>query len=167
MDLLDRLLEHDRWTTNQVLAICRTLSPQQLQQPFDVGHGTMDETLRHMIANIQIWTDLMAGGPVRSREALHRADMAEMSVLYESIYADFAALARRVQAEGRLDEVYYDTLRNPPEPYTLGGTIVHVISHDMQHRVELLHMLGKLGAPEVPEGDVLYWEVVTGEQQER
>lgn len=166
MDLLDRLLEHDRWTTDQVLAICCTLTPQQLQQPFEVGHGTIDETLRHWIANIQIWTDLMRGGLVRSRDALHRADMAALSALYEPIYADFAAFARHVQAEGRLDEVFYDILRDPPEPYTLGGVIAHILTHDMQHRVELLHMLGRLGAPEVPEGDVLYWEVVTGAQQE-
>lgn len=44
MDLLDRLLEHDRWTTRQVLTICCTLTPDQLQQPFDVGHGAIKAT---------------------------------------------------------------------------------------------------------------------------
>ena len=57
MDLLDRLLEHDRWTTRQVLTICRTLAQEQLQQPFDLGPGTIDETLRHLIRNVQVWTD--------------------------------------------------------------------------------------------------------------
>ena len=63
MDLLDRLLEHDRWTTRQVLAICSTLPPEQLHQPIAIGHGTIDETLRHMVRNVQVWTDLMSRAP--------------------------------------------------------------------------------------------------------
>ena len=43
------------------------------------------------------------------------------------------------------------------------GARVHdkVISDDMHHRAELLHMLGKLGVPDLPEGDVLGWEAQT------
>jgi hypothetical protein len=36
MDLLDRLFEHDRWTTAQLLDLCRPLTDEQLDHPFDV-----------------------------------------------------------------------------------------------------------------------------------
>jgi hypothetical protein len=44
MDLLDRMLGHDQWTTARVLGLSRDLTNAQLDQPFDVGHGTLRET---------------------------------------------------------------------------------------------------------------------------
>ena len=61
MDLLDRLLAHDHWATTQVFSVARGLTDAQLDQPFDVGHRTLRDTLEHMIVNIEIWTAGMSG----------------------------------------------------------------------------------------------------------
>ena len=61
MDLLDRLLGHDEWTTQQLLLICRGLTDEQLDRQFDIGLKTVRLTLRHMIYNIEGWTDLLSG----------------------------------------------------------------------------------------------------------
>ena len=95
MDLLDRLLEHDRWTTRQVLAICSTLPPEQLHQPIAIGHGTIDETLRHMIRNVQVWTDLMCTRPIRPRDPVEHAGIVELAEIFETSYTDFADSARQ------------------------------------------------------------------------
>lgn len=58
MDLLDRLLSHDRWTTAQLLERCRELQPEEWTQSFDVGHQTLAATFQHMPGNLQVWTDL-------------------------------------------------------------------------------------------------------------
>jgi uncharacterized damage-inducible protein DinB len=49
MDLLDRMVGHDRWATTQLLELCSTLTAAQLDQEFDIGHHTLRETLDHMI----------------------------------------------------------------------------------------------------------------------
>lgn len=72
--------------------------------------------------------------------------------------AEFAALARRIADEGRLDELWIDVLDDPPRRKTRGGTIGHVITHNMHHRAEALHILSRLGVSDLPEGDVLSWE---------
>ena len=46
MDLLDRLLGHDCWTTTQLLERSRELQPEQWVQPFDLGHQTLAATFR-------------------------------------------------------------------------------------------------------------------------
>jgi uncharacterized damage-inducible protein DinB len=76
MDLLDRLLGHERWTTTQLLERCRELRAEQWTQPFDLGHQTLAATFQHMIGNVRVWTDLMAQRTVRqsSDEALVTAD---------------------------------------------------------------------------------------------
>jgi hypothetical protein len=52
MDLIDRLLGHDVWTTHQLLLRCRGLTDEQLDRDFDIGHRTVRATLTHIIRNV-------------------------------------------------------------------------------------------------------------------
>jgi uncharacterized damage-inducible protein DinB len=61
MELIDRLLEHDRWATAQLLEACQGLTGAQLDQEFDIGHRTLRATLDHAFYNVEVWTRLMAG----------------------------------------------------------------------------------------------------------
>ena len=158
MDLLDRLLGHDRWTTAQLLERCRELRADQWTQPFDLGPGTLEATFQHMIGNVCVWTDLMAQRPVRQSAEEVAATADELSAAWQTAYADFAALARAIGDQGRWDATYVDVLDDPPRSKTFGGTIAHIITHNMQHRAEVIHMLTRLGLANVLEGDVLSWE---------
>lgn len=160
MDILDRLLGHDEWTARLVLERCRELAPEQLVQPFDIGNGTVAATLLHMIGNIEVWTDLMRERPVRPASEPHGPawTIDELRQRFDAAYADFAACARQIRDEERLDATYTDVLDTPPTRKTFGGTIVHIATHDMLHRGELLHMLQRLGLRDLPEGDALSWE---------
>lgn len=157
MDLLDRLLGHDEWTTTQLLLRCHALSAAQRQQKFDAGHQSLDETFTHMIANVRIWSDLMAERPVR-REPIVTESVDVLLAQWQRHYGEFAALARRLADEERWDDTYVDVLDEPPRRKSFGGTIGHVITHNMHHRSELLHIMARLGLEDLPEGDLLSWE---------
>lgn len=163
MDILERLLGHDEWTTRAVLRRCQGLSDEECDREFDIGHRTLRATWVHLIGNVQVWTDLMAGRPVREtpRPVPWAASPATLLAAWEAAMAEFAALARELAASGRLDDCYTDTLDDPPRPKTFGGTIAHLLTHDMLHRGEVLHILQRLGVPDLPEGDVLGWEAAT------
>lgn len=160
MDLLDRLLGHDVWTTRRLLLYCRDLSPEQRHQRFDIGHETLHDTLLHMIRNIEVWTDLIYERPVQPdpepKEITESID--GLIQRLDRAAADFAAIARKLTDEGRLDEYWTDVLDDPPTQKTYGGAIAHLITHSMHHRNELLHILHRLGVPDLIEGDVLSWE---------
>src|SRR5215216_3290724 len=149
MDLLDRLLGHDRWTTAQLLARCRELDAEQWTQPFELGHVTLEATFLHMISNVRVWTDLMAERPVQPSAAEVGTTAADLIAAWPIAYADFATLARGIADAGRWDATYVDVLDDPPRAKTFGGTIGHVITHNMQHRAEILHMLTRLGLANV------------------
>jgi uncharacterized damage-inducible protein DinB len=160
MDLLDRFLGHDTWTTRRLLLYCRELTPEQLHRRFDIGHETLQETLVHMIRNIEVWTDLIYERPVQPypepREITDTID--GLIQRLDRAAADFAAIARKLTDEGRLDDYWTDVLDDPPTQKTYGGAIVHLITHSMHHRGEVLHMLQRLGVPNLIEGDALSWE---------
>ena len=60
MDLLDRLLGHDKATTDELLARSSSCDAQ-LDQEFDISWKSVHATFGHMIYNERVWTELMAG----------------------------------------------------------------------------------------------------------
>jgi uncharacterized damage-inducible protein DinB len=160
MDLLDRLLGHDSWTTRELLLRSMSLSDEQLDREFDIAHRSVRATFLHIIRNVEVWPDLMTGAPVRADagKATEGRSIPGMIARLDRAAADFASLARRVAVRNGWDERWIDTLDRPPTEKTYGGGIAHVITHSMHHRAQLLYMLRRLGVGELPEGDVLSWE---------
>lgn len=158
MDLLERMLGHDRWATAQYLQTCRNLGDDQLDQEFDIGHKTLRATFDHMIFNVDAWTAMMAGTPVADikRDGLSVAELAER---HECSYDTFASVARQMHDDARLDGTFID---DSDYPQSNGGTILHVVLHNAQHRAEILHIFRRLGVSDPLEGDPQEWEHRTG-----
>jgi uncharacterized damage-inducible protein DinB len=153
MDLLDRLLEHDEWATAQLLELSRGLTETQLDHEFDIGHRSLRGTFEHMIVNIGFWTMLMTGQPVDGQP--DDRSVAALSDWHNCSYATFATLARQLRDEQRLDETFID---HYDARKSFGGTILHVVLHNAEHRTEALHILTRLGLPNVPEVDHGLWD---------
>lgn len=158
MDLLDRLLGHDAWTTRQLLDLAVTLNDRQLDQEFDIAHRTVRRTLEHIIWNIECWTDLIKGGGVRSRPAPNQSTAA-LSLRHAAATSELLQFAREIMDQRRLDDTFLDVLDDPPREKSFGGVIVHLATHGMHHRAQLLFMLRQLGVEGLPEGDALSWEL--------
>jgi uncharacterized damage-inducible protein DinB len=153
MDLLDRLLDHDRWATAQLLDLSRNLTDAQLDQEFDIGHRTLRDTFEHMIFNIAFWTALMTEQPVD--EQRDDRSLAALIDRHERDYATFSTLARQFRDEQRLEETYID---HYDARKSFGGTILHVVLHNAEHRTEAVHILERLGVPNLPEVDHGLWD---------
>lgn len=155
MDLLDRLLGHDAWTTRQLLLACQGLPDSALDQLFPIDHGSLRATFLHLVENMETWTDLMCARPVTPRvgESLP-ALLARQGV----ISREFAEAARAVAREGREDACFIDTLDDPPRRKTLGGAIGHVLTHNMHHRAQVMWLMERVGLVDHLEGDLLTWE---------
>jgi uncharacterized damage-inducible protein DinB len=159
MALLDLLLDHDHWATRQLLDASDRLTDAQLDRPFDIGHRTLRETFGHMIFNVPFWTAFLTGQPV---DGGHSADaqpadrsLAALIDHHERSYAAFTTVARRLQDQRRLDETFVD---HYGVRKSFGGTILMVVEHNVEHRAEALHLLARLGVPNLPEVDLGVWE---------
>jgi uncharacterized damage-inducible protein DinB len=162
MTILERLLGHDAWTTRQLLLRCRELTDEQLDRSFDIGQGTLRNTFLHLIGNMEGWTDLMRGRPVRTSARPREDETVEGLLRRLGVVApEFGEFAARVEREGKADEMFLDILDDPPRKKSLGGAIGHLITHSMHHRAQALYLMECLGLHDLPEGDVLGWERVT------
>ena len=158
MDLLDRQLGHDQWATTHLLNVSCALTEAQLDQEFDIGHRTLRATFEHMSVVVAFWTGLMAGQPIEA--PCDDRSLAALIHRHERSYATFAAFARRVRDEERLDDAFPDP-DDDATRLTFGGAITHVIQHNAQHRGEALHLLERLGVRDLREGNPLDWELET------
>jgi uncharacterized damage-inducible protein DinB len=155
MDLLDLLLDHDHWATRRLLDVSGGLTDAQLDQEFDIGHRTLRATFEHMIFNVPFWTAFLAGQPADAQG--DDRSLAALSDCHERSYAAFATVARRLRDEQRLDDTFVDhyAVRK-----SFGGTILMVVEHNTEHRTEVLHILVRLGVPDLPEVDLGVWEYI-------
>jgi uncharacterized damage-inducible protein DinB len=158
MDIVDRLLAHDIWTTRQLLMACKSLPDTLLDQEFDIDHGSLRKTFVHIISNIEGWTDLISERPETSREGSTIAGLLERLGLAGR---EFANVTRKIVREQRYDACYLAPLEQPPRLRTYGGTIAHVITHNMHHRAQVMYLMDKVGLKEHIEGDLLSWEAIS------
>ncbi|MFN8411126.1 MAG: DinB family protein [Anaerolineales bacterium] len=155
MDLLDRLLAHDTWTTRQLLQACASLSDELLDKEFEIDHKSLRETFIHMIDNLEVWTDLLYERPVQKKTGNSIPQLIERLSLASR---EFSKLAHKISREGRFDDSFFDSLDHPPRLKTFGGTIGHVITHNMHHRAHIMFLMEKVGLKNHIEGDLLGWE---------
>lgn len=147
------MLGHDHWTSTQLLELSRDLTDAQLDQEFDIGHRSVRGTFEHMIVNVAFWTALMTEQPVD--EERDERSLAALIDRHERSYATFATLARRLRDEQRLDDTFID---HYDARKSFGGTILHVVLHNAEHRTEAVHILTRLGVPDPLEVDHGLWD---------
>ena len=154
MDVVDRLLAHDRWTTDLYLTICKELPDDQWDQEIDVSFSSLRNTFDHMIGSAEFWLRQMLGEPVGDDQPSQN-DFESLIDRHDAVYDRFDPFVRQIVADGRLDDSFVNVWGGKQ---TFGTTILHVITHNQTHRTEILHILERLGVEKLPEGDLLSWE---------
>jgi uncharacterized damage-inducible protein DinB len=164
MNIVDRLLEHNAWATRVVLERCRSLTPEQFGRRFEMGLGSLHDTLLHTIGAMIRWSDRIAGRTVRPSIEADTSTRTPDQLLAELDRAamEIGAVARSMREAKRLDEIMESKFGDsPPIHFTRGTAIVHVMTHGAHHRAQALNMLRQLGiAPkDLPDIDAIEWEL--------
>ncbi len=144
----ERLLRYNAWATGVLLDRCRSLTPEQFHQRFDIGPGSLHDALRHIISAMRRWAgriaDRPAGEPIG---AAHTPD--ELLALLGNVDRELGQVLASVARENRLDELM--SVEFTPERFTRGTALVHVFAHGVHHRAQALNMLRRLGVADLPE----------------
>lgn len=148
------LLSQNQWATRNLIEACATLSTEQFHQTFDMGVGSLHDTLVHILGAMRGWGDLLEGREQRDRlEAGGRRTTDDLLGLLEEIAYDLAAIA----TAHPLDEVVSGARGGRSYTFTRGGVITHVTTHGMHHRAQCLNMLRQLGTEAMPPTAVVEW----------
>jgi uncharacterized damage-inducible protein DinB len=155
-DPLQILLSHDRWATTQILDACGGLTADQFHRQFDIGPGSLHDTLTHVVGVTRVWTETLADTEPRPRleaDGQRRTPGQLRSVLDEA-WREFSAEARRRP----LGEMVVRRTRDGKTLHmTRAAVLAHVTTHGMHHRAQCLNMLHQLGVKPLPPSSVAEW----------
>ncbi len=84
--------------------------------------------------------------------------MAEMQKRLEASFGEWVALVRRVRDENLWDTSFVDMLCEPPETFTYGGMIAHVLTFSSYRCIAAIYAMQRLGIADLGYGDPIEWE---------
>ena len=160
-DLTERLVSHHLDRVRELVEAAATLPAAELERPLRPGFVAVwfegEEPSAAMMAErlvftLEVWVAAMAGKPLprtRADDLLRRFDRASRS---------FARLARAVRDAGAWDDAFVDALCEPPQSFTYGGVLAHILSYGAVRREMLASVLAELGARLPSSGDPIEWE---------
>ena len=162
MDLLIKLVEHHVWLVGQILDRADRLTDDQLDAPIEVSVEGIDDdpTLRSLLSRLvgqmDMWNASMDSRgydfDVERNESL-RSIRARLDVAGPA----FLGRAREVADENRLDETFVDATCRPPEVFTYGGMLGHVLTFAAHRRTLAIGALHSAGITDLGAGDPMRW----------
>jgi uncharacterized damage-inducible protein DinB len=166
MDIRLIPFRHNQFATARLLLHCGSLTAQQLHEPFEIGPGTIHETFLHIIEAMDRWADRLADrdpGPRSPEGAQYTPD--ELLAMLDAAAAKLEQVARNILQDGREHEWMTFPRPGGGDPYRFhrASAMVHVTTHGMHHRAQIMNMLRRLGAPYDMDGDTIEWELYSGE----
>ena len=164
MDLTERMTQNDAWWTKRLLDKAGSLKDTQLDAPLPAPQSPLpfegpERTLRALLNRI-VSTKEMWMAAVHRRALPAQADESVAGLLRrcDAAYGEFAAVVRGVRDENRWDELFVDAVCEPPETFTYGGMIAHVLTFSSHRIVAAIRAMQQMGVSDLGYGDPIEWE---------
>jgi uncharacterized damage-inducible protein DinB len=150
-DALRQLYAYNGWATERVLDAAANLTSEQLHAPGQAGHGSVRDTLLHLLDTHRGWLSWWDGSLSAEESYSLRADPSD--------FPDVPALRRWLAEIEQQTQVFVSKLDgdDPGRIYgselpdgrrwemSLWGMMLHVVNHGTQHRAESAAMLTAFG----------------------
>jgi uncharacterized damage-inducible protein DinB len=146
------LFAYDSWATHTILEACAELTQEEFERPLDIGLGSLERTLSHLVSALVFFVDRFdrcVPRPRLEKDGRTRT-AAELLELFAQADQEFsAAITRTIDTHALTDILNWtntDEGEIDPEdqiPYALA--LAQMIDHGIQHRTQAADMLELLG----------------------
>ena len=170
MDLAEHLTEHDLWVTGRLLEIAERVPDEVLDRPIVLSVENLDEdpatgtrpTIRSLldalVRNKEMW-----GANFTGTDYVERTD-ASVDALRQRFAAavgPYRSALRRIIAGREWGTAFVDAVCEPPETFTYGGAVAHILTFSAYRRTEALLALHDAGFGELGLGDPMHFTPVS------
>ena len=160
-DLTERLVSHHLDRVRELLTAAAALPPEELERPlrpglvlvwFEGEEASAAVMAERLVYTLEVWVAAISGQP-----EIPAPGGGELLPRFERAAVAFERIAKRVRDRSAFDDAFVDALCEPPEAFTYGGVLAHVLSWGAVRREALAGVLTELGA-ELSSGDPVEWE---------
>ena len=159
---LQILLAHNAWATQKLIDACEPLSQEQFHQRFEIGMGSLHDTLLHIIGAMMRWSDRIGERTLRSslEKSGQRYSPAQLREMLAAADRELTSVARAVAESDASSSPMSLTFERTEYQFSKAAALVHVTTHGMHHRAQALNMLRRLGVTELVDAiDALDWAI--------
>jgi len=144
--ILQDLYAYNTWANRRAFALCDGLTDEQLDQPREMGFGSLRNTLFHILSAEEIWLERWQAKPWRAFDVdAGGRSPAEIASRLEKVAVERAALMEREQADGWSRICKYKDGKGNPVRNRLDDSLWHVANHGIHHRAQALNYLKQFG----------------------
>jgi uncharacterized damage-inducible protein DinB len=164
MDLSDRLLEHDAWLTRRLIVSAGKLSESDLNKAIRPGNivdrfAGPEESVRtllgqHVFAK-EVWVAAIDGTKFPDQPDTSLTGLQDR---HAEAARRFREIASRIRDRGEWDDAFVDALCDPPQSFTYGSVVAHIIEHSAHRRGMIVAALRELGIEDVDSSCAIDWE---------
>jgi AraC family transcriptional regulator len=160
-DLTERMVSHHLDRVRELLEAAATLPAGDLERPlrpglvivwFEGEEASAALMAERLVYTLEVWVAAIEG------EDFPTGGGGALLARHERASRAFGRLARRIRDRGAWDDAFVDALCEPPQSFTYGGVISHVLSYGAIRREVLASVLRELGAEVPSSGDPIDWE---------
>jgi len=162
MELLTRMVEHHIWLVAEMLDRAEALPDDVLDAPVQISVDSIDcdPTLRSLLARLvgqlAMW-DAAVRNEAYDIDAERGMSIPEMREALAVAGPAFLGRVRELSDGARLDETFVDAICDPPEVFTYGGMIAHVLTFAAHRRTLVCGALADAGITDLGSGDPMRW----------
>jgi hypothetical protein len=131
----------------------RRLRPGLVVVGFEGEEASAVVMAERLVYTLEVWVAAIAGQPAPL------PGTADLPARFERAARAFARLARRIHDRGAFDDAFVDALCEPPQSFTYGSVLAHVLTYGAIRREALAGVLAELGADvRRDSADPILWE---------
>jgi AraC-like DNA-binding protein len=162
MNLLTKMAEHHVWLVGELVGRAAGLTDEQLDVKIRVsvdnedGKMTMRSIISRLIGQMDMW---MCAIEMREYDwSLEEHETVDaMRDRLARVGPAWLAQVHEVIDDGRLDDTFVDALCEPPEVFTYGGMVAHVLTFAAYNRTLVVQALHEAGVTDLGWGDPMKW----------
>jgi AraC-like DNA-binding protein len=162
MELLTRMVEHNIWLVGEMISRAKDLPDDVIDAPIELSVEDLDESptlrsqLSRLVGQLGMWNAAIDARPYDFAVERHES-IRDVRARLAAEGPTFLAHVRTIVEEGRLDETFVDAICDPPEVFTYGGMIAHVLTFSAHRRTLVCGALAEAGVTDLGAGDPMRW----------
>jgi AraC family transcriptional regulator len=157
MDVMTRMLDHHFWLVGEIIDRTAGLDDAVLDRPIELSVEGIDEspTLRgvteRLVRQLEMWVSAVNGGTAMPPAG--PSTPAELRGRLDEVVPRFRDDVVAPVERGRADETFMDAICDPPETFSYGGVLAHVLTFSAVRRTMAIGALESAGVGDLGSGD--------------
>lgn len=163
--IFDDLYRYNGWANQKLFNLCEGLSDSQLDQPREMGLGSLRNTLFHIVFVEELWLERWQQKPWRALSAdSGGATLTLMKDKFDAVAAERQQLIETHRSARWQIRIDYKDSRGNPYQNSLDEMLLHVVNHGIHHRAQALSYLKNFGRTVRGGLDYLFYKIANPSQ---